>query len=121
MQYILLIYGDQEGWKSRSEEENGQIYQAYMQFTKELEDSGSMVGGDALEPTQTATTVRVRNDETLTTDGPFAETKEQLGGYYLIDVENLDEALEWARKIPGARSGTIEVRPVLQIGAEAPA
>ena len=113
MQYILLIYGDQEGWKSRSEEENGQIYQAYMQFTKELEDSGSMVGGDALEPTQTATTVRVRNDETLTTDGPFAETKEQLGGYYIVDVGSIDEALEWAAKIPGASHGSVEVRPLM--------
>src|SRR4051794_20148555 len=113
MQYMLLIYGDQEGWKSRSEEENGQIYQAYMQFTKELQDSGAMVAGDALEPTQTATTVRVRNDETLTTDGPFAETKEQLGGYYLVDVGSIDEALEWAAKIPGSWHGSVEVRPVM--------
>jgi|RhiMetdeSRZDD1v2_1073273.scaffolds.fasta_scaffold3584006_1 hypothetical protein len=113
MQYMLLIYGDQEGWKSRSEEENGQIMQAYMQFTKELQDSGAMVAGDALEPTQTATTVRVRNDETLTTDGPFAETKEQLGGYYLVDVGSIDEALEWAAKLPGARHGSVEVRPVM--------
>jgi hypothetical protein len=113
MQYMLLIYGDQESWKSRSEEENGQIYQAYMQFTKDLQDSGAMVAGDALEPTPTATTVRVRNDETLTTDGPFEETKEQLGGYYLVDVGSIDEALEWAAKIPGARHGSVEVRPVM--------
>ena len=113
MQYILLIYGDQESWKSRSEEENGQIYQDYMQFTKDLQDSGAMVGGDALEPTPTATTVRVRNDETLTTDGPFAETKEQLGGYYIVDVGSIDEALAWAAKIPGARYGSIEVRPLM--------
>jgi hypothetical protein len=113
MQYMLLIYGDQDGWKSRSEEENGQIMQAYMQFTQELQDSGSMVAGDALEPTPTATTVRVRNDETLTTDGPFAETKEQLGGYYIVDVGSIDEALEWAAKIPGASHGSVEVRPVM--------
>ena len=113
MQYMLLIYGDQDGWKSRSEEENGQIMQAYMQFTEELQASGSLVGGDALEPTQTATTVRVRNDETLTTDGPFAETKEQLGGYYIVDVGSIDEALEWAAKIPGAKHGSVEVRPVM--------
>ena len=113
MQYMLLIYGDQNGWQSRSEEENGQIMQAYYQFTQELQDSGAMAAGDALEPTQTATTVRVRNDETLTTDGPFAETKEQLGGYYLVDVKSLDEALEWAAKIPGAKHGSVEVRPVM--------
>jgi hypothetical protein len=113
MQYMLLIYGDQDGWKSRSEEENGQIMQAYMQFTEELQGSGSLVGGDALQPTETATTVRVRNDETLTTDGPFAETKEQLGGYYIVDVGSIDEALEWAAKIPGASHGSVEVRPVM--------
>ena len=112
MQYMLLIYGDQDSWKSRSEEENGQIYQAYMQFTKDLQDSGAMVAGDALEPTPTATTVRVRNEETLTTDGPFAETKEQLGGYYLIEAKDADEAIAVAARIPGAQYGSIEVRPV---------
>ena len=113
MQYMLLIYGDQNGWQSRTEEENNQLMQDYYQFTEDLQKSGSMVGGDALEPTQTATTVRVRNDETLTTDGPFAETKEQLGGYYIVDVGSLDEALEWAAKIPGAQHGSVEVRPVM--------
>jgi len=113
MQYMLLIYGDQNGWQSRSDEENNQLMQAYYQFTEDLQKSGSMVGGDALQPTQTATTVRVRNDETLTTDGPFAETKEQLGGYYIVDVASLDEALEWAAKIPGAKHGSVEVRPVM--------
>jgi hypothetical protein len=113
MQYLLLIYGDENGWETMSEEERGQIFQAYGTYTQELQDSGAMVAGDALQPTQTATTVRVRNDETLTTDGPFAETKEQLGGYYLVDVGSLDEALEWAAKIPGARHGAIEVRPVM--------
>jgi hypothetical protein len=113
VQYLLLIYGDQNGWESMSEEERGQVFQAYGTFTQELEDSGSMVGGNALQPTDTATTVRVRNDETLTTDGPFAETKEQLGGYYLVDVNSIDEALEWASKIPGARHGSVEVRPVM--------
>jgi hypothetical protein len=113
MQYMLLIYGDQDSWKSRSEEENGQIMQGYMQFTKDLQDSGVLVAGDALEPTQQATTVRVRNDETLSSDGPFAETKEQLGGYYLVEGGSLDEAIEWASKIPGARHGSVEVRPVM--------
>ena len=112
MQYLLLIYGDQNGWESMSEEERGQVFQAYGTFTQELEDSGAMVGGNALQPTETATTVRVRNDETLTTDGPFAETKEQLGGFYLIDAKDLDDAVEWASKIPSAKDGTIEVRPI---------
>jgi len=114
MQYLLLIYGDeQNGWETMSEEERGQVFQAYGTYTEELEKSGAMVGGNALQPTESATTVRVRNDETLTTDGPFAETKEQLGGYYLVDVASLDEALEWAAKIPGAKYGAIEVRPVV--------
>ena len=115
MQYMLLIYGDQDGWKSRSEEENGQIMQAYMQFTQELQDSGSMVAGDALEPTPTATTVRVRNDETLTTDGPFAETKEQLGGFILIEARDLNDAIQVAAKIPMGRRGSIEVRPIKEL------
>jgi hypothetical protein len=113
MQYILLIYGDEGARETRSDEENGQIYQAYGAFSKELQDSGAMVAGDALEPTDTATTVRVQNDDVLTTDGPFAETKEQLGGYYLIEADSLDEAIGWAAKIPGARHGSVEVRPVM--------
>ena len=113
MQYMLLIYGDQNGWDSIGEEERGQIFQAYGAFTQELQGSGAMVAGDALQPTQTATTVRVRNDETLTTDGPFAETKEQLGGYYLIEAGSLDDAIEWAAKIPAARYGSVEVRPIM--------
>jgi hypothetical protein len=113
MQYMLLIYGDENGRESMGEEERGQIFQAYGAFTQELQSNGAMVAGDALQPTQTATTVRVRNDETLTTDGPFAETKEQLGGYYLVEASSLDEAIEWAAKIPGARHGSVEVRPVM--------
>jgi hypothetical protein len=113
MQYMLLIYNDPQGWESMSEAERGEIYNAYGTFTAELQASGKMVAGDALQATDTATSVRVRDGETLTTDGPFAETKEVLGGYYLIDVESLDEALEWGSKVPGARYGTIEVRPVV--------
>ena len=113
MQYMLLIYGNQASWDDRSDEERGQMMQAYGDFTQELRDSGAMIAGDALEPTQTATTVRVQNDETLATDGPFAETKEQLGGYYLVEASSLDEAIEWAAKIPGARHGSVEVRPVM--------
>jgi hypothetical protein len=113
MQYMLLIYGDPTSRESQSDEERGQMMEAYGSFTQELRDSGAMIAGDALEPTETATTVRVQNDETLTTDGPFAETKEQLGGYYLIEASSLDDAIEWAAKIPGARYGSVEVRPVM--------
>jgi len=111
MQYMLLIYGD--AGDTLTPEQQQEIGSAYFAFTEELQAAGKMVAGDALQPTSTATSVRVRDGETLTTDGPFAETKEVLGGYYLIDVETLDEALEWAAKIPGAGHGTIEVRPVV--------
>jgi hypothetical protein len=113
MQYMLLIYNDPQAWDSMPEDERGAVYNAYGTFTAELQGSGKMVAGDALQASDTATSVRVRDGETLTTDGPFAETKEVLGGYYLIDVETLDEALEWGAKIPGATYGTIEVRPVV--------
>jgi hypothetical protein len=113
MQYMLLIYGDPAARERLSDEERGQMMEAYGSFTQELRDSGAMIAGDALEPTETATTVRVQNDETLTTYGPFAETKEQLGGYYLIEAGSLDDAIEWAAKIPGARHGSVEVRPLM--------
>jgi hypothetical protein len=113
MQYMLLIYGAGDGWETLTPEQQKEIGAAYFAFSEELQSSGKMVAGDALQDTSTATSVRVRDGETLTTDGPFAETKEVLGGYYVIDVETLDEALEWAAKIPGAAFGTIEVRPVV--------
>jgi hypothetical protein len=113
MQYMLLIYDDPAAWGAMSEEDTRAIMGEYFAYTEELRAAGAFVAGDALQPTTTATSVRVRGDETLTTDGPFAETKEALGGYYVIDVETLDEALEWAARIPSARIGTIEVRPVV--------
>jgi hypothetical protein len=113
MQYMLLIYSDPAEWDSWSEAERGEIFSAYGTFTAELQASGKHVAGDALQGTDTATSVRVRDGETLTTDGPFAETKEILGGYYLIDVDTLDEALEWAAKLPGSWHGTVEVRPLV--------
>ena len=113
MQYMLLIYNDPSGWDSMPEGDRGAIYGAYGTFTEELQASGKYVAGDALQGLETATSVRVRDGETLTTDGPFAETKEVLGGYYLIDVETLDEALEWAARIPSAKVGQpVEVRPL---------
>ena len=114
MKYMLLIYSDEQRWQRMADDERNAIYGEYFAYSDELAKSGALVAGAPLQPTAAATTVRVRDDETLTTDGPFAETKEQLGGYYLIDVETLDEALEWAAKIPSAKAGTIEVRPVVQ-------
>jgi hypothetical protein len=114
MRYMLLIYGDEQAQAGMSEADAAVQYEAYNNFTKSIVDRGLMQGGDALQPTSTATTVRVRNDETLTTDGPFAETKEQLGGFYIVDCKDLDEAIATAARIPGARDGSIEVRPVME-------
>ena|SRR2546425_11168052 len=121
MQYMLLIYDNEAHWGSMSEEERGRLFEEYGAFSQELRDKGVMAGGSQLQPSQSATTVRVRDGEQLATDGPFAETKEQLGGYYIVDVETLDEALEWAGKIPSARLGSIEVRPLVPVRAEAQA
>jgi hypothetical protein len=110
---MLLIYGDDGSWENLSDEQKRTIGGEYSAFTEELRASGKMVAGDALQPTATATSVRIRDGKTLTTDGPFAETKEVLGGYYLLDVDSIDEALEWAAKLPGAKYGTIEVRPIV--------
>ena len=121
MQYMLLIYDEEQVWASMSEEERNRLYGEYFAFTNELREKGAYVAGDQLQPTSTATTVRVRDDEQVVTDGPFAETKEQLGGYYLIEADSVDEALEWAAKIPSARLGSIEVRPVVPLRAEASA
>jgi hypothetical protein len=115
MQYVLLIYGSEERWEEASEEERHDVFQRYVAFTQALRDRGALVGGEPLQSTATATTVRVRSDETLTTDGPFAETKEQLGGFYIIDVDTIDEAIEWAGQIPAAEVGSIEVRPVMPL------
>ena len=113
MQYMCLIYDDETVWQTRPEDDRNQIFGEYMGFTESIQKSGNMVAGDALQPTSTATTVRIRNGETLLTDGPFAETKEQLGGYYLIEAKDADEALAIAARIPSARYGSIEVRPVM--------
>jgi hypothetical protein len=90
------------------------VIEPWMEYTSALREAGVYIGGNALLPTTTATTVRVREGRTLTTDGPFAETKEQLGGYYLLDCNDLDEAIEWAAKIPSVGRGSVEVRPVMQ-------
>jgi hypothetical protein len=114
MQYMLLIYSDEKAWSGLSETEMKHAYKAYMDFTDEIAHSGCLRGGSELKPIATATTLQVRNGKTITTDGPYAETKEQLGGYYLIDVPSLDEALKWAAKCPGSHHGVIEVRPLME-------
>jgi hypothetical protein len=118
MQYLLLIHDDEAGWGRLSEEERTGYMEEYFAYTNDLRESGALVTASQLQPSATATTVEVRDGETLTTDGPFAETKEQLGGFYLIDVESADEAIEWAARIPSARSGKIEVRPLVMREAE---
>jgi len=111
MKYIALIYGNEAAGAKMTEQERAAEYQAYDAFGKEA--AKAIVAGEALHSTHDATTVRVRDGKTLTTDGPFAETKEQLGGYYVFDCKNLDEAIALAAKIPGAKNGSIEVRPVM--------
>jgi hypothetical protein len=114
MEYLLLIYNSEADGKKRSAAEDGQIFQEYMAFTEDLTKSGKNKGGNALDGTSTATTVRVRNGKTVVTDGPFAETKEQLGGYYLVEAKDLDEAISIAARIPGSKYGSIEVRPIMK-------
>ena len=116
MRYLCLIYADENAQARMSQEEMGALFGAYQAYTEELQASGNMLAGEALQPTATATTVQLRNGRTLTTDGPFAETKEQLGGFYMIEAKDLDEAIEWAAKIPSAAIGSIEVRPIMEFG-----
>jgi len=113
MQYMLLIY-ETEG-RDRGSQEYTQLMREYMTFTEDIVKSGNFKAGDALEMTSSATTVRVRNGKTVATDGPFAETKEQLGGYYLVDAKDLDEAIALAARIPAACTGSIEVRPIRNV------
>jgi hypothetical protein len=114
MEYLLLIYDNEANWAGMSEAEQGKMMGEYHAFTEDLAKRGNYKAGHALQPTNTATTVRSRGGKVLTTDGPFAETKEQLGGFYLIEAKDLDEALALAARIPGARMGSIEVRPILK-------
>jgi hypothetical protein len=112
MQYLVLIYADEAEWSTLSPEEREAMYDRYHTVASEAGEAGVMVGGDELAPTADSTTVRVRGDETLVTDGPYAEVKEALGGYFLFECESMDEALDWAARIPGAEYGAVEVRPV---------
>lgn len=112
MQYMLLIYDDERAAEAVPREEMTEIINAYMAYTQALRDAKVWVASNRLRPTTAATTVRIKDGQTKVLDGPFAETKEQLGGYYLIDVPDLDAALSWAGRCPGARYGSIEVRPI---------
>jgi hypothetical protein len=114
MKYILLIYHNEHGWGDLTEQQKQKLYADYRQFTEEIMTSGNHIAGSELHPTSMATSVRVRDGQQLATDGPFAETKEQLGGYYLIEAANLDQAISIAARIPSATTGTIEIRPLAE-------
>ncbi len=113
MKYLCLIYDEEKRLGARSKSESDAFTGEYFAFTEEIRKSGHYLGGEALQSVQTATTVRVRNGRLSTTDGPFAETKEQLGGFYLIDARDLNDAIQVASKIPSARLGSVEVRPIM--------
>ncbi len=114
MRYLCLIYEDEKWWEKATEADMQKGMAEYNAFNESIKKSGNYVGGEALQPTKTATSVRVRNGKLSTTDGPYVETKEQLGGYYLIKAKDLNEAVQVASKIPGARNGTVEVRPIME-------
>jgi hypothetical protein len=114
MKYVCLIYDEEKKLDAMSPSESDAFMGEYFAFTDRIRQSGHYVGGEALQPVRTATTVRVRNGKTATTDGPFAETKEQLGGFYLIDARDLNDAIRVAAQIPSARLGSIEVRPIME-------
>lgn len=111
MRYLILIYENE----ATAPQDPGE-FQKWTDYTERLKASGSLLGGEALQPTSTATTVRVKNGKVLTTDSPFAETKEQLGGFYMVSCKDLDEALKWAAEIPSAGRGPVEVRPIMEFG-----
>jgi hypothetical protein len=112
MQYLLMIYDNEAERSKRGEAASKAMMDEYRSFTQSIIQAGNFKAGDALQPTTTATTVKVRGGKTLTTDGPFAETREQLGGYYLIEAKDLDQAISIAARVPSAKSGAIEVRPI---------
>lgn len=112
MEYMLLIFESEKAWGGMSEAQKAAGFREYMTFTEDVKKKGHYKSGNPLQPTSTATTVRVRDGKTLATDGPYAETKEQLGGYYLVEAKDLDEAIAIASRVPGAKWGAIEVRPI---------
>jgi hypothetical protein len=114
MKYLCLIYSDETVWRSLSKKDSDSMVAEYMAFTESLKKAGQYVGGNRLQPIAAATTVRVREGKLSATDGPFAETKEQLAGYYLVEARDLNDAIQIASRIPGARVGSIEVRPIAE-------
>ena len=116
MKYLCMIYDDESSWGKMPKAEADAMMRDYFAFTEGIKKSGHYIGGNALQPTQTATTVRLRQGKISTTDGPFAETKEQLGGYYLIEAKDLNDAIQVAAKIPAAQTGSVEVRPIQVFG-----
>jgi hypothetical protein len=114
MKYLLAIYANETEWNELGDDGRRAMYEEYAAVSEELGRRGMMIDGAELRPTTAATTVRIREGQTLVTDGPFAETKEQLGGYFVVECESLDEAIEAAGKLPTARHGSIEVRPLVE-------
>ena len=112
MQYMALIYSDEERWADLSDDERETAYDRYRAFVRDAEAAGVLAGGNELGPTRNATTVRVRSDESLVTDGPYAEVKEALGGFFVFECASIDDAVDWAARIPGAEHGAVEIRPV---------
>src|SRR5918999_5613588 len=117
MKYMFLLYGDESRWAEVTPEELQEVMQAYEVFSREVTGAGAFVSGEPLEASSAATTVRVRDGEPVISDGPFAETREQLGGFYVLECRDLDEAVRWATKIPAVTEGSVEIRPVPDYGA----
>ena len=118
MKYLCLIYSDEAQWPKLPQAENEKMLSEYREFGESIKASGHWVAGHRLHPTSSASTVRIRNGKLSTTDGPFAETKEQLGGFYMIEAKDLNDAIQVASRIPGAKHGSIEVRPVAEVPAQ---
>jgi hypothetical protein len=117
MKFLAIIYNDESLWANATPEQINASFAGHGALMEGASQAGVYLGGEGLQPVATATTLRIRDDERMLTDGPYAETKEQLGGYYLFDVKDLDEALEWASKIPEAKTGAVELRPVMDYEA----
>jgi hypothetical protein len=117
MKYLLLLAGDESSWENTSEDEAASEMAAYEKYDKEATAAGALVAGEGLQPTSTATTMRIVGGERVLTDGPFAETKEQIGGFYVLECKDLDEALDWAERCPASAHGSIEIRPVMDYEA----
>jgi hypothetical protein len=117
MKYMLLLFGDENAWETSSEQDLEAEMARYEQYDRELNEAGVFVSGEGLQPTPTATTMRIVGGERILTDGPFAETKEQLGGFYVLECKDLDDALAWAERCPASGDGSIEIRPVMDYEA----